>query len=713
MLGPLELSLFPSCYDCLAWSADGELAIAAGEYIQILTPKNTVGQSEFDSTQSPITNWHSSRFRVNVFTNNEWPTIDPQNRDNFSLGAEQSISTVVALAWSPPGLAKYRRCVLAVLTSNLILSLYEPVGLQRKWTRVAIVNDALGNHFKSSIQDEALNLRKSNIRSFAWSPPLKLTATETASPYTVLPTESRWGWHLLSVANDDNDVIFLNVQRSPAELSTLYETGVLSVTALPETEENYSQLQPSSIFAKILKSKVKVLSMSWGPWLHALAKSQKNSASGYLAVTHGTTLRVLQLDVDLPSRSRGTNIELQTKLDATSKETTSAVCHEDLSGYHFSGPLAWLHTDDSPTLCLAAGILTGLLLINFPKKNQKGARSSGRAQVQELPFYETSKTETGASTPRHLEPITAMLVTTDTATQTPVLYGATAGGYIGAVPFHHGKNEASILPVPWQGQLDDIREKFDFDRDLGGLAVARAWGLTSYNGMVAAGITVHPGDMIEYRTAAEERLTIIISPDASQSDGATSETVDNSPDLQHRRESVLGYILHFEDNDEIRQPLSSKILYAAACCTIVESTNTALLYQAHKVLVRLATATGADVTDELSKCSISKNKIASKSAEALDGPGGQMFERCDICDAGIDWYSSQEAQCATGHIFVRCGVTSLAIQDPGASKLCSSCGREYLNEDGIESFEPDLQDTCRMLFDAFDTCVYCNGKYQV
>ncbi|PWY75331.1 hypothetical protein BO94DRAFT_589134 [Aspergillus sclerotioniger CBS 115572] len=710
MLGPLELPLFPSCYDCLSWSADGELAIAAGEYIQILTPKNTVDQAEYDPGQSPINNWHSSRFRVNVFTNNEWPTIDPQNRDNFSLGAEQSISTVVALAWSPPGLSKFRRCVLAVLTSNLLVSLYEPVGFQGKWTRVAIVNHALGNHFRSFIEDDDTNLRKSNIRSFAWSPPLKLTATEhTSNPYAVLPAESRWGWHLLSVANDDNDVIFLRVQRSIAEIGVPYEVVVLSVTPLNDPEGNYSQLQPSSVFAKILKSKVRILSMSWGPWVHASTESQKNSASGHLAVIYGTTLKMIRLDIDMLSHSQGTRTHL--KLEATSKENTP-VCDQDLGEYHFSGPLAWLHTDDSPTIYLAAGILEGLLLIELPKEHQKRARSSGRARLQELPFYESPGTRP-TDTLRHLEPITAMLITTDTASQTLVLYGATAGGYMGAVPFRPGKNEHSIHPVPWQDQLDDIRERYDFDRDLGGLAVARAWGLTSYNGMVAAGITVHPGDMIEYRTAAEERLTIIIStPDRSQSNGAGSQTADSPSDLQHKREAVLGYILHFEDNDGGRPPLSSKILYATACCAIVESTDAALVYQAHKVLVRLATTTGADLNDELSKCSISKNRIAPKSADVLDGPGSQIFERCDICGAGVDWYSSQEAQCATGHVFVRCGVTSLAIQDPGASTLCSSCGREYLNPDGIESSEPDLQKTCRTLFDAFDTCVYCNGKYQ-
>lgn len=36
MLGPLELQLFPSCFNCISWSADGEIAVAAGEYVQIL-----------------------------------------------------------------------------------------------------------------------------------------------------------------------------------------------------------------------------------------------------------------------------------------------------------------------------------------------------------------------------------------------------------------------------------------------------------------------------------------------------------------------------------------------------------------------------------------------------------------------------------------------------------------------------------------------------
>lgn len=36
MLNPIELQLLPSCFGALSWSPDGDLAVAAGEHVQIL-----------------------------------------------------------------------------------------------------------------------------------------------------------------------------------------------------------------------------------------------------------------------------------------------------------------------------------------------------------------------------------------------------------------------------------------------------------------------------------------------------------------------------------------------------------------------------------------------------------------------------------------------------------------------------------------------------
>lgn len=36
MLSPVNLALFPSCFSSLAWSSDGDLAVAAGEFVHIV-----------------------------------------------------------------------------------------------------------------------------------------------------------------------------------------------------------------------------------------------------------------------------------------------------------------------------------------------------------------------------------------------------------------------------------------------------------------------------------------------------------------------------------------------------------------------------------------------------------------------------------------------------------------------------------------------------
>lgn len=36
MLWPVEFKLSPSCFECLSWSGDGEVAIAGGDHVQIL-----------------------------------------------------------------------------------------------------------------------------------------------------------------------------------------------------------------------------------------------------------------------------------------------------------------------------------------------------------------------------------------------------------------------------------------------------------------------------------------------------------------------------------------------------------------------------------------------------------------------------------------------------------------------------------------------------
>lgn len=229
--------------------------------------------------------------------------------------------------------------------------------------------------------------------------------------------------------------------------------------------------------------------------------------------------------------------------------------------------------------------------------------------------------------------------------------------------------EGQIHHPEWKKQVEDFRERFDIDRDLGGLAVARTWGLATFRGWIVAAFTMHPGDMVEYTTAAEERTTLVFSaaaPDASVTDGPLPAMPNLTEEhFRKQRERILRFILSHavaaasEEKGLLSRSIdlrSAKIVYAAAACTIVEHRNEELLSLARQALERLSAASGGiDLSDEISKCSpltafvdSAPPTIAPKSADVLlNGP----FEKCEICGSGIEWYSVQEAQCTTGHLF--------------------------------------------------------------
>jgi hypothetical protein len=133
-------------------------------------------------------------------------------------------------------------------------------------------------------------------------------------------------------------------------------------------------------------------------------------------------------------------------------------------------------------------------------------------------------------------------------------------------------------------------------------------------------------------------------------------------------------------------------------------------------------------------------------------------ERCRICKETILFESVNWGRCASGHQFSRCALTFLAIQEPGFSKRCGVCGVQLLNEWKVPALVPTVRDSnvqvmdvamqdddgldggddrvyqvpgedsrqisdgkrymdelpaslARLLFAAFDTCIYCGGKF--
>ena len=134
--------------------------------------------------------------------------------EDFSIGEEQTESAASALAWSPPGIGRHGRCALAVLTSNLLLSIWIPTADHADascWKRGSIVNNAIRRYLEGSSADGGTDSSsispRARIRAFAWSPILS-DAEHDAGPSA--PTKVG----LLALLNECAEILICRVDGS-------------------------------------------------------------------------------------------------------------------------------------------------------------------------------------------------------------------------------------------------------------------------------------------------------------------------------------------------------------------------------------------------------------------------------------------------------------------------------------------------------------------
>jgi Transcription factor IIIC subunit delta N-term len=257
---PIILQGWPSCTDCLSWSSDGELAVATGEFVHILTPRHaSKSGTKPDLRAIGLRQWHSARIRTNVFTQREWPEQYAAPSHIFSLGEEQSLSLIIGLAWSPPGIGSHRRSVLAVLTSNHVLSLWESNGTIGEWTRVFVVNQSLGDHFgRADEAGKGVCRDKRRIRKFAWSPPYRLFQAGDGRIWT-----SKWGSFYLAVADDAEAVTILRISKWKRRDSMEWDAEQTCHIDLPAVSANGNAPLAASLFQRAMMSKSPISSLSW------------------------------------------------------------------------------------------------------------------------------------------------------------------------------------------------------------------------------------------------------------------------------------------------------------------------------------------------------------------------------------------------------------------------------------------------------------------
>ncbi|KAF1916260.1 transcription factor IIIC subunit delta N-term-domain-containing protein [Ampelomyces quisqualis] len=722
-----ELRCWPSCTDGLDWSQDGIIALASDERVELLFP-NTV---TYDRDQE-VAQWQHISLQVPWFTNEELPIKEPAPLANYSIGEEISASTPIAIAWSPPGLAKHRRCALAALTANLVLSIWSNDGKPHDgacWDRRLIVNNALHEYFSirasdlsehaDSLHDEQMRM-KTRIRAFSWAPSMR-----NPDASSTLGTQLSWGRHMLAVCNDYNQIVVVAVESPTSTYGSNQGWSAQVLTHLSLTPDSDSEVTIPRFFRDELMQQKHISHVSWSPWY--IQGEQYHSVIVY-ATNEDVRARIVTYRQEIFSfRDEITYPKIEMR---------------------YNGPMKWSPTVDEESLSLALFTLKGLICLKISKHDASILERSthdldGRWDKVSGAVWDT----THRPTP-HIH-FSSLLST---------IQNPTAALDVSTTPFKR------LDPPNWRKLIVEKAVEFSVTNDLAGNIKMKVWGLSTspLGDFIAACHSVHPSDMIEYGSPNDRRGTIAIS--AMHQYG---EMLRSSPAQDVSAESVLFTLKRLventvEDSDHMsafvenmaeRQfriygptdantngasspsfvrhdfgmlvqnlkriaffdPNTLKDRYtilAAQACNKKSTNNlerTLIAYRLANIFQELPaplseSSFSADIrTHHQMMIALVQNLIATNDStaevtqteepEAIESisdahnisiqPANDEMDICDFCSAPIRFTDPRNASCTNGHQFPRCGLSFIAIQAPGITKYCGICNTPFFNEEFI------------------------------
>lgn len=98
MLREIEVPFFPSSTDCLSWSEDGELAIAAADHVHILVCLDLLRLSKRPLTRNP--RYQSTRLQLAQITQMGYQPLKPFDSERTPLQVGNGLFSNLAAASS-------------------------------------------------------------------------------------------------------------------------------------------------------------------------------------------------------------------------------------------------------------------------------------------------------------------------------------------------------------------------------------------------------------------------------------------------------------------------------------------------------------------------------------------------------------------------------------------------------------------------------------
>jgi hypothetical protein len=252
----------------------------------------------------------------------------------------------MATSWSPPGMTRHRRSLLAVLTTNLVLSIWastkDPKD-SRSWERVKIVNNTIREYFErvqqrkglEANEAEELTRLRTRIRAISWSKVCFIDGTERVSQ-----RYQKWGFSVLAVANDNNEIVLLHFSTSDGLIQTHtknWHAEVLGHFDGPANSGTLPFVASSSLLAVALNRRPFVSELSWSPWTATNGRGMAAILS-YLA---GDKLRFRRVSIKNSDIVAGESLPGDKLFTLNVDEQDLNMCNDYVTAASFTGPLRW------------------------------------------------------------------------------------------------------------------------------------------------------------------------------------------------------------------------------------------------------------------------------------------------------------------------------------------------------------------------------------
>ncbi|KAI1100441.1 hypothetical protein F4804DRAFT_45500 [Jackrogersella minutella] len=711
---PLEsfaLTATPASTHNIVWSPDAELAIGCDDCVFLFIPEFSVPKSREGGDTGVVRQYNDVALR--------FPSVEHRspelNRPLFNLvgqefpdfeyfpggggssivtGQGSSMNHLVALEWSPCGLGRMGRSVLAVLTGAGTITIYcegasdgmnsfKPRGRGARTLRPWVATWAVGAGLLLPVaKGHQVEYIKEYITAFAWA--------------RDVPGHGA----LLAYVNDDNEVVVISVQARHDANATLGDCGTWRVEEVARfvAEGPHPRIEPTDPDYSPSGSS---FSLSWSPWLKK-GKS-KTCMISYVARDY---VGFRQVTIHSPHKSMTTpNVEID-------QADSDGVCL-------YLAPDAFVVWEDLIWTIGQSKVCRGIIATPTQVKAFQVAFDSPQSgEVGRHTTYECGATYPDLGDDGLAQnPITGLVVhppslsqTTATPSYSLVRLSATHENdawYQTNLPLPPNPEDGTVGPR-WATEINQIVEHQ--------LPRAMAYRHIVDDGSIGSEVA-----------SDEDEETDDESVEGSEYDPDENFAgVDTEDQIHINRVRIWGMAASPGGGvtavfiSQYSTVCHGRDTYAGVKCRVLFGRPDHSAGRNHEADTALAVkklSTEARMWEWMYGGGPPVPGIGLSAIRSIDkrNPSKDHFEllvrrqACSFCELPLK-PMGKLSRCDRGHLFATCANTGLPILSPGLSRTCSVCGSKCLNRESLAVMTPELDKTIIGKI-SDELCGSCGGKF--